>query len=81
MRHLARSSRTHLGRHGISAELMEVSSGGKHVPDVLLTYIADLQVDLLIMGAYGHPRLFEFMFGGTTQSLLDRITIPVLMSH
>jgi nucleotide-binding universal stress UspA family protein len=33
------------------------------------------------MGAYGHSRLREFVLGGMTRSMLQRMTIPVLMSH
>jgi len=71
----------HLSQHGVSTEPTEIPSGGKRVPDVLLEHIAELGADLLVMGAYGHPRLLEFAFGGTTQDLLNQVTIPVLMSH
>jgi nucleotide-binding universal stress UspA family protein len=37
--------------------------------------------DLLVMGAYGHSRLREFILGGVTRSLLQEMTIPVLLSH
>jgi nucleotide-binding universal stress UspA family protein len=37
--------------------------------------------DLLVMGAYGHSRLREFILGGVTRSLLREMTIPVLLSH
>jgi len=49
--------------------------------NILLMHAAQLHVDLLVMGAYGHPRLLEFWLGGTTQDLLTRATLPVLMSH
>jgi nucleotide-binding universal stress UspA family protein len=42
---------------------------------------AQLGADILVMGAYGHPRLWEFCLRGTTETLLERATIPVLMSH
>jgi nucleotide-binding universal stress UspA family protein len=37
--------------------------------------------DLLVMGAYGHSRLREFVFGGATQHILSHMTVPVLLSH
>jgi nucleotide-binding universal stress UspA family protein len=37
--------------------------------------------DLLVMGAYGHSRLREFILGGMTRSLLREMTVPVLLSH
>jgi nucleotide-binding universal stress UspA family protein len=33
------------------------------------------------MGGYGHSRLREFALGGTTRSMLQSMTVPVLMSH
>ena len=36
---------------------------------------------LIVMGAYGHSRLREFVFGGATRHVLDDMTRPVFMSH
>jgi nucleotide-binding universal stress UspA family protein len=33
------------------------------------------------MGAYGHSRLREFVFGGATKTVLQGPTVPVLLSH
>jgi nucleotide-binding universal stress UspA family protein len=33
------------------------------------------------MGAYGHLRLRERVLGGMTRSMLESMTVPVLMSH
>ena len=71
----------HLARHGVPTEATEISSGEKSVTEVFMAHLAKLGADLLVMGAYGRPRLLEFMLGGTTQDLLDRTTVPVLMSH
>jgi nucleotide-binding universal stress UspA family protein len=71
----------HLARHGVPAKTTEVSFGEKNVTNILLVQAAQLRADLLVMGAYGHPRLLEFWLGGTTQDLLNRAPIPVLMSH
>jgi nucleotide-binding universal stress UspA family protein len=71
----------HLVRHGVPAKVTEVSLGEKNVGNILLVHAAQLRADLLVMGAYGHPRLLEFWLGGTTQALLERAAIPVLMSH
>ena len=42
-------------------------------------YLAD--VDLIVMGAYGHSRLRELALGGATRTLLEAMTVPVLMAH
>jgi nucleotide-binding universal stress UspA family protein len=48
---------------------------------LLLNHASDTGADLLVMGAYGHSRLREFILGGVTRSLLREMTIPVLLSH
>lgn len=50
-------------------------------PDTLiLNYLTDKGADLLVMGAYGHSRLREKAFGGVTNSIVNQMTTPVLMS-
>jgi nucleotide-binding universal stress UspA family protein len=41
----------------------------------------DSGAGLIVMGAYGHSRLAEFIFGGATRFVLTRMVRPVLMSH
>ena len=47
----------------------------------LLSMAADVSADLLVMGCYGHSRAREWVLGGATQSILQSMTLPVLMSH
>ena len=49
--------------------------------DLLLSRAADMSVDLIVMGCYGHTRLTERVLGGATRALLRQMTVPVLMSH
>ena len=51
------------------------------VVDVLLKEVAARDIDLVVMGGYGHSRLREFVLGGVTRDVLDRMTVPVLMAH
>ena len=53
----------------------------RDVGEEILSAIADLGVDLLVMGAYGHSRLREFVFGGTTRHVMRHMTTPTLLSH
>ena len=71
----------HLARHGISAKAERTVAAGMSIPDVLLSYAADLNADLLVAGGYGHSRLRERILGSTTHVLLQHLTVPVLMSH
>ncbi|HEX5685131.1 MAG TPA: universal stress protein [Ideonella sp.] len=66
--------------HGVQAEArIEVSD--LPVAEAMLSRAADLSADLLVMGAYGHPRWAQRVLGGATRGILDSMTLPVLMSH
>jgi nucleotide-binding universal stress UspA family protein len=71
----------HLARHGVKATVERTVSAGISAGDVLLSRAADLGADLLVIGAYGHSRVRELLLGGATRSILQSMTLPVLMSH
>ena len=71
----------HLARHGVKAEAAHTIATDIGEGDALLSYAADLGIDLLVCGMYGHSRLREMIFGGVTNSLLTEMTVPVLMAH
>jgi nucleotide-binding universal stress UspA family protein len=70
-----------LSRHGIDIVLDRVDAQGRPIGAVLEAYVASHGVDLLVMGAYGHSRLREFVLGGATNSLLSKPPLPILFSH
>ncbi|WP_395069167.1 universal stress protein [Paraburkholderia silvatlantica] len=72
-----------LARHGATTvDITRFDRGtAESTGDALLSYAADGGYDLLVMGAYGHARLQEFVLGGATRSILATMTLPVLMSH
>jgi len=70
-----------LARHGINVVVEAIPTGGLAVGEALLSHAADTGADMLVMGAYGHSRLREFIFGGATRTILQSMTVPVLMSH
>lgn len=71
----------HLARHGIAAEASHTVSEEVPEGDILLNVAAEMGADLLVAGGYGHSRLREFVLGGVTRTLLQRMTLPVLLSH
>jgi nucleotide-binding universal stress UspA family protein len=71
----------HLARHGIMVEQKSISHGDINVANALLSYADDVSADLLVMGGYGHSRLREIVLGGTTRTILQSMTLPVLMAH
>jgi len=71
----------HLARHGVKVTVQSRVSGDIGVGDALLSWVSDVSADLLVMGAYGHSRDRELIFGGATRTVLETMTIPVLMAH
>jgi nucleotide-binding universal stress UspA family protein len=71
----------HLARHGLKVEVKRITSPDTDVPSTILSYAADSDADVIVMGGYGHSRLREFVLGGATRGLLEAMTVPVLMSH
>ena len=71
----------HLARHGLKVDVKRITSTEIDVPSTILSYAADSSADMIVMGGYGHSRLREFILGGVTRSILETMTVPVLMSH
>jgi len=71
----------HLTRHGVTVQAATITGADVAVGDILLSYAADHDIDLIVMGAYGHSRLREMVLGGATRTVLRHMTAPVLMSH
>jgi nucleotide-binding universal stress UspA family protein len=78
---VAETMALHLARHGIKAEANTIPSGDVDTANTLMSYAADESADLIVMGAYGHSRLREIVLGGTTRTILETMTVPVLMAH
>lgn len=70
-----------LARKGVAVELRNVDGMGEPAETALLNEASALEADLIVMGAYGHSRLREFVFGGVTRALSRKSPIPVLLSH
>ena len=66
---------------GPQVEVQRLSSEGQEVGDLLLAQASVFRADLLVMGAYGHSTLREWMFGGVTRTVLYEAGLPVLMSR
>jgi nucleotide-binding universal stress UspA family protein len=71
----------HLGRHGITAEIKRIATGGVDVANAILAHATASSADVMVLGGYGHSRLREFILGGVTRNILAAMTVPVLMSH
>lgn len=70
-----------LARHGIKPTVRTSIAGDISVGDEILSRLADMGADLLVMGAYGHSRMRELVFGGVTRHIARHMTVPTLFSH
>lgn len=70
-----------LARHGIKVTVDRIPREGKSVGKALLQHAVDHDAGLLVMGAYGHSRIREWLLGGATQEILDQAELPILMAH
>jgi len=66
---------------GAQVEVQRLSSDGQGVGHLLLSQAVAFRADLLVMGAYGHSTLREWLFGGVTRTALYQAGLPVLMSR
>ncbi len=71
----------YLARHNVNVEIEVLSKTLPRVADVLIRHAGDIDADLIVMGAYGHSRFREAIFGGATRYMLENSTLPLLMSH
>jgi nucleotide-binding universal stress UspA family protein len=71
----------YLARHGVKVEIDVLSKTLPRVSDVLLRHVGDMDADMVVMGAYGHSRFREAIFGGATRYMLEQATVPTFMAH
>ncbi len=70
-----------LARHGIKADIDVLSKTLPRVSDVLTRHALEQRSDLIVMGAYGHSRFREAVFGGATREMLEAAPAPILMAR
>ncbi len=71
----------YLSRHGIECELVELPREGRRVAEVLRDAAVRRHAGTIVMGAYGHMRLAERIFGGATRDMLTEVKVPLFMAH
>jgi len=72
----------HLRRHGASVEGIWLNNiPVASIADAVQAEAHKVGADLIVAGAFGHPRLWEKLMGGVTRELLARMQLPILMSY
>jgi nucleotide-binding universal stress UspA family protein len=65
---------------GVASELQTLDDTGDAAA-AIQRVAAEVGADILVAGAFGHPRLQEFIFGGTTRTLLGADSPSLFLSH
>jgi nucleotide-binding universal stress UspA family protein len=78
---LPASIAAYLARHGAKVTTDRLPACGRAATEVIRQHALDISADLIVMGAYGHSRLRERVFGGVTRSMIDAPPLPVFMMH
>ncbi|SKA32743.1 universal stress protein [Consotaella salsifontis] len=71
----------YLARHGAKVRVDRLPSSGRPVSDTLNQQAIDISADLIVMGAYGHSRLRERLFGGVTRAMIEDPRVPLLLAR
>ena len=67
--------------HGVSAIVARIDAAESSDYGAIVGHVKNVNANLLVMGAFGHSRVRDFILGGVTQSVLADLTMPVLFSH
>ena len=70
-----------LARHGVHTQVSIISRTMSRISDCLLRFAEEQDIDLMVMGAYGHSRVREALVGGPTRHMLQDADLPILMAH
>ncbi|MGG7539442.1 universal stress protein [Rhizobium sp. 12,4] len=71
----------YLARHGVKVQVDRIASGGQPADQVLRQHAVDVSADLIVMGAYNHPRWQQTIFGGVTRGMIEESRMPIFMAH
>jgi len=73
---------THLKRHNASVDVLRLDQlPERSIADTLQAEALRCGADVLVAGAFGHAKLREKILGGVTRDLLERMRLPLFMSH
>lgn len=70
-----------LARQGVKVTAAAAHGADSGVGELLLKELKSDNSDMLVMGAFGHTRLREMVFGGATRYIFKNLHVPVLLSH
>ena len=72
---------TTLRRHHGEVETCYLQPASAETGEAILSKAQEIGAGLVVMGAYGHGRVRELVFGGVTERVLKCAELPLLMAH
>lgn len=72
---------TYLARHGVDCKLATLATKAGDVAERLRLFVAEEDMEMVVMGAFVHSRSREEILGGVTQSLLDQPPVSLFLAH
>ncbi len=70
-----------LTHHGCKVTVQQYPSGGQDVGQCILDRSNEAGAELIVMGSYGHSRMRQAIFGGTTRTMIEQTGQAVLLAH
>ena len=70
-----------IAARGVPVSVEPIGADDADAGPAILAAAARNSADLVVMGAYGHSRLKEWILGGSTRHVLLQMAVPVLMGH
>jgi len=70
-----------LAAHKLRFEIQTVTLRNETIGEAIMRQAHEANADMLVMGAYGHARVREFVLGGATRNVVADPTLPVFLSH
>jgi nucleotide-binding universal stress UspA family protein len=70
----------YLASRGVKSEIEKLEGSADAAPRLLKAAV-DSGANLLVAGAFGHPRLQEFVFGGATRTFFAAAAPSLFISH
>ena len=71
----------YLSRHGIEPEIVQHVPIDGDIAETIRRAASTLDAAFIVMGAYGHSRVREWLLGGVTRALIQDSSVPLLLAH
>ncbi|SEW43061.1 Universal stress protein family protein [Cognatiyoonia koreensis] len=71
----------YLVRHGVKAQVDVLAKTESNIGAILIRKAQEIGAEMIVTGAYGHSRLREAVFGGTSRELIENCPLPLFMAR